>query len=436
MLAQTSARISRAALLSVYLATPSAQGCEWYFRWSCQGCANIGGASEDRYGPYPTQSACESARRQVHHNVTAYVCQSSGNCTTTKGSTSGDFAGPEPLIDYSNPGAQEWQNEMDRIRRETIQTSPPTPPLPATAIPAANTPVHDNSEFIARKRKLQSILKQTDSAAKNDDNAVLPKSPSLKLKSGTSTFGIKPNPSGRLKTASGARGQAQAERVIRDSTDLAFPTDPAKRRDWVISRNDFSPPVYSSLKTEPVPVPAAVATGSYLSFVFSSSTDLILDAIEAADGDLDVGIRWLEQQEKMHNAGDLYAQQAISYLEGLRNSYIAADEAYQRSRTIESTALLWAVLSSTNDARGKGAPANGPSWKSARTSEMLTALEQANDSLIGALKRLQKQGSTTDGRAAGNGYQYLVGTYAYWSFLEMREQGSTAAQGNHAGDGP
>lgn len=53
----------------LYPVSAAAAPCEYYFTWSCSGCANIGARTTGKEGPFPTESACNSAASSMRSNM-------------------------------------------------------------------------------------------------------------------------------------------------------------------------------------------------------------------------------------------------------------------------------------------------------------------------------------------------------------------------------
>lgn len=56
-------------MILAYALPTRAAPCEYYFTWSCSGCAKIGGRTTGREGPFSTQSSCDSAARSMRGNM-------------------------------------------------------------------------------------------------------------------------------------------------------------------------------------------------------------------------------------------------------------------------------------------------------------------------------------------------------------------------------
>ncbi|MCF8178192.1 MAG: hypothetical protein K9J74_06755 [Sulfuritalea sp.] len=232
----------------------------------------------------------------------------------------------------------------------------------------------------------------------------------LELKSGTPTFGIKGNPDGqlRLKTPEAVKIRNQ-ERAI---ADPAFFTRPKSR-----------------LRIRGVPNPMRAPKDTWLHYVKSDRANLILDALEEGNGDLDRAIEYLDGQIIRHGT-HVKASAAISYLEGLNTGYVAAGAEYTwrvkktgEPATVEAKALLAAVAGS--DARRWPGPANPDpgakplnihDWRNQRTAKLLAALKATPGDLKKTYAVLQ---TDKDPVTAANAEHYLRGVFAYWDYLDL-----------------
>jgi len=183
-----------------------------------------------------------------------------------------------------------------------------------------------------------------------------------------------------------------------------------------------------------VPNPMQTPKGTWLRYVKSDRASLILDALEEGRGDLDRAIDYLDGQITLHGS-NRNSSSALSYLEGLRTSYIAAGAEYRRhSRgsgqavTVESKALLRAIQSATGMWKWPGPknpnpgakPLNPEDWRVKRANKMLAALKATPGDLKKTYKMLS---ADKDIIVAGNAEYYLRGAFAYWDFLG--KQGGT-----------
>lgn len=220
--------IRRAALVlgaCVVLATGAsvfAAPCEYYFTWSCSGCAKIGGRTTGREGPFPTQGSCESAASSMRSNMgragggvtvnscspTYYTC---GNDIPAR--SSGPARGrTAPSPDYSAPAydyeaEQRAQEERDRQERAAEED---------------------------RKRREQEVrekFEQDKRAALNQMKGA--QSGALELKSGNIKMGAGiVNPAGdlKLKSAAGSGGASSAEKAFACAAWISNHAFPAARK--------------------------------------------------------------------------------------------------------------------------------------------------------------------------------------------------------------
>jgi len=177
-----------------------------------------------------------------------------------------------------------------------------------------------------------------------------------------------------------------------------------------------------------VPNPMQAPKGTWLRYVKSDRASLILDALEEGKGDLDRAIDYLDGQITLHGS-NRNSSSALSYLEGLRTSYIAAGAEYHKQvkgngqvATVESKALLRAVREASGMWKWPGPknpnpgakPLNPDDWRVKRANKILTVLKATP----GDLKKAYKMLSTDkDIIVAGNAEYYLRGAFAYWDFL-------------------
>jgi len=195
---------------------------------------------------------------------------------------------------------------------------------------------------------------------------------------------------------------------------------------------------FSDLKTRVlvrrVPNPMQLPRGSWLRYVRSDRANLIIDALEHRNGDLDEAIRYLDDQI-IKFGGNRNSESALSYLEGLRTSYIAADAEYRKFDqgdgapvSIESRALMDAITRDTSAYTWPGpknpnpgdTPLNKHDWRVQRADKMLSAMQETPDDLA---KTYQSLADDKDIFAAANARNYLKGAFAYWDYL-----GTTSAK--------
>lgn len=377
--------------------TPGNAGCTWKFDWYCSGCAKIGGRTTGERGGYASEAACESARSAVRSPVTTMSCDRVGTCDAppppprrTQGET-GESRGQahHPTPDYDAQRRMEAEIKAQEEARQSAE---------------ADRKAREQAAFDRAKADLMNQLKggtlDQGSGLKGVGGG-----DTLSLKSGTPTFGIKGNPGGNLHLKN-----APAVKVLDPETakiDPSFFIRPKAR-----------------LKIRDVPNPLAAPRGTWLHYVKSSRAGLILDALEEGQGDLDEAISWLDGQIIAHDA-NIRLTAALSYLEGLKTSYIAAGDEYRKRvakfgepTTLDSKELLAAVSGrSALQWPGPKNPDPRPSrhdWRVQRTTMMLQALEENPGDLEKAVQALQR---ARDGVTAENAEHYLRGVYAYWDYL-------------------
>jgi len=234
----------------------------------------------------------------------------------------------------------------------------------------------------------------------------------LKLKSGTPAFGIKGNPDGLLRLKEPT--PVKFKNPKRAFVDPSFFTRPKMR-----------------LRIRHVPNPKNAPMGTWRQYVRSDRAGLILDALEEGRGDLDQSITYLEGQIIKHGK-NVKASTALSFLEGLQTSYIAAGIQYKeratkggQTVTLESSALLQTVLAASGARKWPGpknpnpeaTPLNKHDWQVKRADKMLVALGTTPNDLEKTYRSLQGDKDTI---TANNAEHYLRGVFAYWDFLEMK----------------
>lgn len=180
-----------------------------------------------------------------------------------------------------------------------------------------------------------------------------------------------------------------------------------------------------------VPNPMQLPMGSWLRYVKSDRAGLIMDALEEGKGDLDDAIDYLDRQIIQHG-GNMISESALSYLEGLRTSYIAAGAEYRAHDkgdgtpvSIESKSLLRAILDGSGARKWPGPanpnpenkPLNKLDWRVMRAEKMLSALENTPNDLEQTYADLQGDKEPS----AANAEHYLRGAFAYWDFLGTNE---------------
>ncbi|MDA0305204.1 MAG: hypothetical protein O3B76_02815 [Proteobacteria bacterium] len=390
--------------LATLNAPPALAGCTWKFDWYCSDCAKIGGRTTGEQGGYPSEAACDSARDQVRAPVSAMSCDRVGTCDEPRRST------------QSSP------NRSSGGGKRAAPRAPPQPDYEAQRRRQAEIRRQEESRLkAARERKARE--QRAFEKAKADILGALKGSnldqggalkgigggSTLQLKSGTPTFGIKANPGGQLRLK--GPGAVQLNNPQTASINPAFFTRPKAR-----------------LRIRYVPNPMQAPKGAWKRYVRSDRAGLILDALEEGRGDLDQSIAYLEGQIIKHGT-HVKASTALSYLEGLKTSYIAAGEQYKnrakkagQTATLESSALLQAVLAASGPRKWPGPknpdpgakPLNKHDWRVQRADKMLAALEATPGDLEKTYRALQGDKDTI---TADNAEHYLRGVFAYWDYL-------------------
>lgn len=190
---------------------------------------------------------------------------------------------------------------------------------------------------------------------------------------------------------------------------------------------DVTPPSQRVLVRK-VRNPMQLPMGTWLRYVKSDRAGLIMDALEKGKGDLDEAIDYLDGQIIKHG-GNMVSESALSFLEGLRTSYIAAGAEYRRANkeggkrvSIESEALMQAMIDGSGKHKWPGPKNPKPQnrlenpldWRAQRRDKMLSVLAETPNDLSATYSRLQHDQKA---RAAANAEHYLRGAFAYWDFL-------------------
>lgn len=410
-------------LFLLFLPQISSAGCTWEFDWYCSDCAKIGGRTTGTESGYPTEAACDSARNSVDSHVTTMSCDRVGWCDDPvvqpplpESNLSQGNSSPPPTVPNITNNRQYERMEQQRRQQERDQKE---------------RKEREQRAFEDAKSEALDLLKGTGSNSTDDSG--------LKLKSGTATFGLKANPSGDMMLKQPSSTKSKPELKLKTPTLKVYSkgnkyTAPAVTIETPISR--VIDPVFFTrpkqrLTINAVPNPKKAAKGTWLHYVKSDRASLILDALEEGKGDLDLATEYLEEQILLHDI-HIDASSALSYLEGLKTSYIATDTAYKRQTTqagtdstLESKLLLKAIKASARrDWPGPTNPdpaskhINPMDWKVQRSRVMLAALEQSADDLKKTYQVLQ---SDKDTITASNAEYYLRGIYAYWDFLGTQE---------------
>lgn len=182
-----------------------------------------------------------------------------------------------------------------------------------------------------------------------------------------------------------------------------------------------------------VPNPMLAPKGTWLRYVKSDRASLILDALEEGKGDLELAIAYLDGQIIQHDRSRA-AESALSYLEGLRTSYLSAGEEYRKqtqgdgkTASVDSRAMLEAVVAAAGAPQWPGPenpnpgnkPLNRDDWRVKRADKMLAALEATPNDLEKTYQALQDD---KDIFAAANAEHYLRGAFAYWDYLGITNE--------------
>ncbi|MCH8347500.1 MAG: hypothetical protein IH901_03240 [Proteobacteria bacterium] len=86
--------------------------CSYYFKWSCPGCGNIGGATSGTQGPYSSSSQCNSDRARIQSPVSAGSCYKQGVCEVTKPTGQG------AQTPYDPDAGRKQQEAADRLKQQ------------------------------------------------------------------------------------------------------------------------------------------------------------------------------------------------------------------------------------------------------------------------------------------------------------------------------
>ncbi len=201
------------ALLALTFVGSTQAACTWSFNWYCSACAKIKGRTTGTESGYATQGQCDAARSRVGREVTTGSCTSSGLCDSPSvGSRSGSGGGGAaprggghaPAYD---DGAEMRRAEEERMRQEAEE-----------AERQAKEKAEDERrqrQFAADKLDALKSMKGTDF----DGGGLKLKGSGdeLPFKSGTDTFGVKPNPG-----SSSASATAEGEKASRFSKGSQF----------------------------------------------------------------------------------------------------------------------------------------------------------------------------------------------------------------------
>lgn len=372
------------------VASAAQAACSWKFDWYCSGCAKIDGRTTGEQGGYATEAACESARSSVRSPMTTMSCDRVGTCEA--------------------PPPRQRQSQDGGSRPRTYQAGPDHAAQAAAEAEEARLAAQRDRE--AREKKAfenakADLLGQLKGGTLDQDSGLKGGGgETLKLKSGTPAFGLKGNPGGELRLKDAPAASIPDPETA--AVDPAFFTRPKAR-----------------LRIRAVPNPLTAPRGTWLRYVKSDRAGLVLDALQAGQGDLDRAIAYLDGQIVQHGT-HIKASSALSYLEGLKTSYIASGEEYRKlakspfaPTTLDSQALLNAIVGPSGPRSWPGPENPDPQvnkndWRVQRTTAVLQALEENPGDLEAAFDRLK---AARDRETAENAEHYLRGVYAYWDFL-------------------
>jgi len=380
----------------------SAAGCSWEFDWYCSDCAKIGGRTTGTESGYPSEAACDSARNSTSSHVTTMSCERVGMCDEPRKPNPPSSQSTPPNRGYSNQPSTSYAPNHEAMRRQNEENRRQE----QERIEAEQAKQKRKQQaFEESKRGVLNQLKGTTFDGRSSPSS----SSDLKLKTGTPAFGIKTNPSGTLQLKKPAAVSSKPDRKV--VVDPAFFTKPKQR-----------------LRIRHVPNPMQAPMGTWLRYVKSDRAGLILDALQDGKGDLDKAIDYLDGQIIRHGSHKA-ASSALSYLEGLRTSYIAAGAEHRKLSskqgqqvTVESKALLQAIMAASGVRKWPGPtnpnpgdkPLNLDDWRVKRANKLLTALKAAPGDLEKSYRMLRSDRETI---VAADAEYYLRGAFAYWDFL-------------------
>lgn len=230
------------------------------------------------------------------------------------------------------------------------------------------------------------------------------------------------------------------------------PVPPAKTPPKTPPKTQISPPIKQTQRTLPVldpkffrtppkkiryrsvPSPLQTPLGDWKRMVKGSYADIVLDALQAGKGNLENSIKFLDDHIRRHGPF-LRLENALSYVEGLNHSYIAAERIWwarggkpaSQAITVNIGAhfLLQAISGQAQASwpgtkRTSGAPLTNPvDWRVARTEALLGAIAKNPGNIDGTFSLLRAQGKRNPlDNAAANAERYLEGAIAYMHFLD------------------
>lgn len=247
---------SIAGIIGILIAVaplPAAAACTWSFNWYCSDCAKLKGRTTGTQDGYPTEAACDGARRSVARGVTTGSCTSSGICESPS------TAVPRPT-DPAAPrrpgvvGPDEYELEQQRLLQAGREQQMRFEAEEAARAAAAK------AEKAAAQRKLESDRIEALGSLKSFDGDRTSVAPPP-----ADPTGLKPLPSAPavLKTPDPPR--ANAPRDAKAATKSPAP----------------------ALASKTAPAPEVLRLGE-------RTANLVLDAIERSGHDLDDAERLLD----------------------------------------------------------------------------------------------------------------------------------------------
>ena len=193
-----------------------------------------------------------------------------------------------------------------------------------------------------------------------------------------------------------------------------------------------------TLKTRAVPLPPALQklneSAAFRHDIydgFEDHADMVLDALEKGEGDLDKSIAYLEDRVNTEGQG-IVGTDALSYLEGLKVGAVAHDadtppdvfkdkelqnelggESGVDAEAVFEAGMLEAAAKMLEEQAAKHGFEN---WRVSRTKRMLYALEEGQGDLEKSLAYLDRERQnllSPTRQEADNAYNYLRGLHAY-----------------------
>lgn len=358
---------------------------------------------------------------------------STTSCSGATGGHRGSSTSPSSGGTRGTGGDERYRQERERQRQEQLEAERRRQEAERQRRKEA-----ERRAFERAKQDALGLLKDSGSTGLKD-GADVPA-----LKGGTDFFGKPGNPSGGFKLKSSmppTAPESSSRPQLKSATPPQEPrfskgsrhSAPVDPNAGAIDLPPLDPSVFQRpkqrLRIRAVPPPQRSAKEVWLRYVKGTPADLVLDALDAGRGDLDRSVAFLERQMAQHGA-HYKAEAALSYLEGLRVSYIAAHDEWQRkgggkgnaTTTIEHKALMDGVAGATRrhwraptNPNPGGIHPNPIDWRVQRTERMLDALQRRPGDLMQAFDDLDAE--KKDPRTAANARLYLQGVFAYWDFL-------------------